>query len=153
MSTRRTAGVVAGLLLLAPLASMAAEETKSAPPAQPEATAAAQPQTDAALDALKVGKDPKTGELRKTTAAEDAELARQLRAFWAQYPRHSAKTDRRTGTTSLVVAPHSISTSIATIGPDGRPALTCIASSVDAGAVLAQMREKAARQQPEPGDR
>lgn len=153
MSTRRTAGVVAGLLLLAPLASMAAEETKSAPPAQPEATAAAQPQTDAALDALKVGKDPKTGELRRTTAAEDAELARQLRAFWAQYPRHSAKTDRRTGTTSLVVAPHSISTSIATIGPDGEPAWTCIASSVDAEAVLAQMREKAARQQPEPGDR
>ena len=153
MSTRRTAGVVAGLLLLAPFASMAAEETKSAPPVPPEAAAAAQPQTDAAVDALKVGKDPKTGELRRTTAAEDAELARQLRAFWAQYPRHSAKTDRRTGTTSLVVAPHSISTSVATIGPDGKLAWTCIEDPADADAVLAQLRQDAAQQQPEPGDR
>jgi hypothetical protein len=150
MSTRRTAGAVAGLLLLAPLASFAADEAQPAA-APPEAATRAQ--SDGDLSALKVGTDPKTGALRQPSEAEEAELTRQMRAFWAQYPRHQAKKNARTGATSLVVAPHALSTSVASVGADGKVSWTCVEDVDDAGLALAQLREKAAHQQAQPGDR
>ena len=72
--------------------------------------------------------------------AEEAELTRQMREFWAQYPRHAVKQDRRTGTTSLVVAPHSISTSVATRNADGKLVWTCAEGNADLDARIANLR-------------
>lgn len=145
MSMRRATGLAAGLLLLAPLASFAADETKPAP--------APQAQADADMSAIKVGKDPKTGELRKPSPAEEAELTRQMREFWAGFPRHSVKTDRRTGTSSLVVAPHKISTSVATMGPDGQVRWTCAEEADEMDTLVAGLQTRAARQAAVEGDR
>jgi hypothetical protein len=154
MSTRRTTGLMAGLLLLAPLASLAADEPKTASEPQ-AATSATELQSDGELAALKAGKDPKTGALRQPTPAENAELTRQIREFWGQFPRHDVKNDRRAGTTSLVVAPHSISTSIATVGADGQVVWGCVdheASGASVESLLQKLQAQPASK-PVAGDR
>lgn len=131
----------AALALTLPFAAVAADET----PATPETPEATAPVGDGdAIAGLKVGKDPKSGQLRKITEAEEAELTRQAREFWAQFPRHSAKKDRRSGLTSLVVAPHSISFSVAAVGQDGQAEWDCVEDVDHVSAKIAELSQRPA---------
>lgn len=133
----------AALALTLPLAAVAADAT----PVTPETPEATAPVGDGeAIAGLKVGKDPRSGKLRATTAAEDAELARQMREYWAQFPRHEAKTDRRTGLTSLVVVPHAMTTTMIAIDADGRPAWDCVADHDHAADKLQELRQRTSRE-------
>lgn len=151
-NTSKRLPLLAAALVLTAGAAVAADTNQSAPqPVTPEGTAAtspapaAQPAGDG-LAAAKVGQDPKTGELRQLTAAEDAELEAQMKAFWAQFSSvsHTVKKDRRTGRMSYVVAPTQMRAAIATIGADGKVVWDCASAAADPAKVAAQLKAKPA---------
>jgi len=133
----------AALALTLPLTAVAADETQPAPET-PEVTAPAPASPAFGLPGLKVGKDPKTGHLRKPTQAEDLQMALKMQEFWLSFPRHEAKVDRRTGKASMVVAPHAITMSIATRGADGKVTWDCVESPTQIPAMLETLRERGA---------
>jgi hypothetical protein len=145
----------AAALVLTAGAAVATEETQNAPaPATPEVAAAAAPAAQPSGDGLpgaKVGKDPKTGDLRAVTPSEDAELEAQMKVFWAQFGNvpHVVKHDRRNGRKSYVVAPTQMRATIATIGPDGKVVYDCFDSQTDAGKAVAELKAKSAAATPQ----
>lgn len=146
-SMKRLPLIAAALVLTAGVA-VATEEPKSTPTPAPEATApapAAQPSGDG-LAGAKVGIDPKTGELRGLTAAEDAELEAQMKAFWAQFSGvpHTVKSDKRNKRKSYVVAPTHMRATMARIGPDGKVVYDCFDADSSAKDVRAALEAKAA---------
>lgn len=135
----------AALALAIPVAGSASEPTT---PAAPEAVApAAAPEP--ALDAAKIAVDPKTGELRQVTAAEDAALRAQMKAFWDQFSTvsHEVKHDRRNGRYSVIVAPTRMRVAIATVTPDGKTVWDCAGQNTDPDQFAAELRAKAAAAQ------
>jgi hypothetical protein len=142
--------LLAAALVLTAGAAVATEETQTVPATQEVAAAPAEPSADG-LASAKVAKDPKTGELRAPSAAEDAELEAQMKLFWAQFSdvQHTVKHDRRNHRKSYVVAPTQMRAAIATIGADGKVVYDCFDSKTDAGKAVAELRAKTTTQQVE----
>jgi hypothetical protein len=145
--TNRLPLLAAALLLTAGAVSASEPTVPAAPAPEAVATPAPAPAGDG-LSAAKVAMDPKTHELRALTAAEDAELEAQMKAFWGQFSTvpHTVKKDRKTGKLSYTVAPTHMRATMVRIGVDGKPVYDCFDANTSVSQAMTELEAKAAAQ-------
>ena len=134
----------AALALAIPFASTASEPNAPAAPADTVAAPAPDahsPSSGGGMDAVKAGKNPKTGQLEPVSSADDAYLTTKSRAALGSFPYHSPKK-LRNGTETFFAAPHGMGIAVAKVGPDGKLVWDCDKS------VEGALAKVDARQQP-----